>query len=137
MNEGTPESTFRVSQNLDVLPPQSGQAYPITCADWNNLKSKIEMISDDALTHQNLGWLLIGATFTTFIAILTGSFAVPSGSITTKEIIAWAVVAVTLICGLLSLYFAYLRRGDTKMKSSDVLKQMQIIESRYLAQSTS
>jgi magnesium-transporting ATPase (P-type) len=95
------------------------------------------MISDDALTHQNLGWLLIGATFTTFIAILTGSFAVPSGSITTKEIIAWAVVAVTLICGLLSLYFAYLRRGDTKMKSSDVLKQMQIIESRYLAQSTS
>jgi hypothetical protein len=131
MNANKAESTFRVSQNLDVLRPQSGQAYPIPCADWNNLKSKIALISDEALTHQNLGWLFIGATFTTLIAILTGSFAVPSGSITTKEIIAWAVVAVTLICGLLSLHFAQLRRKDTKVKSADVLNQMKIIEERY------
>lgn len=131
MNQANQESSFRVSQGYDVIPPRSGPAYPILCEEWDYLKSKISQISDEALTFHKVGWLLVGASLSTFIAILTGSFAPAQGAPPTRLTVAWAVVAVALICGLLALYFSRQQRQVTRVKSSDVLKQMELIEKRY------
>jgi Na+/proline symporter len=46
-------------------------------------------------------------------------------------VIAWAVVAVTLLVGSICLYFAKEQRKVNQIKASDVLSQMSLIERRY------
>ncbi len=125
------EPSFRVSQGYDVVPPRPGRAYPILCEEWEYMKSQIAQISDEAMTFHTIGWLLLGACVSTFIAIITGSITIPPGAAETKLIIAWAVVAVTLIGGLLALFFSKQQRAVTRLKATAVVKQMELIEKRY------
>jgi hypothetical protein len=121
----TQDNSFRMSQGYDVLPPKPGKAYPIPCEEWNYLKEKLRDASDKPDFYHTGGSLLLGAMISTLIAILTGAF---QGN---NNIIAWAVVVVTTICGCLALFFACERRKVSQTKVSDILKQMELIERRY------
>ncbi len=129
MNE---KSSFQMSQGYNVLPPRTGKAYPILCEEWDYLKKNIGSISDKPNIYYIMGSILLGACISTLIAILTGNFPNPDPKIlSSKFIVAWAVVTVTFIVGLISLYFAREQRKVTEMKASDVLSQMELIEKRY------
>ena len=98
-----------MSQGLDVLQPKSGQAYPIPCDEWVMLKNKIKVLTAEPWFFHSLGFLFLGAAISTFVTILLDSFQLPEQK--TAEVIAWAVFAVTFICGLVCLYFARKERG--------------------------
>src|SRR6266478_6052003 len=38
---------FRMSQGFDVLPPRSGNAYPIPCEEWDDLKARASRLSNE------------------------------------------------------------------------------------------
>jgi len=126
MNDDAP---YQMSQGLDVLRPKSGQAYPIPCDEWTLLKGKIEKLTSEPWLFHSLGFVLLGAALPTFVTILLGTFQLPAQQRALD--IAWAVVAVTLICGLACLYFANKERGVHRERANDVVAQMDLIEKRY------
>jgi len=121
----TAPGQFQISQGLVVLPPKSGNAYPIPCDEWDVLKGKCEAMSSEPWFFQSAGFLLLGAGASTLISILLGAYS--AASLTT----AWAVMAVTGICGGLCLFFANKETGVERARARDVVTQMQIIERRY------
>lgn len=126
MSNNTP---FQMSQGLNILQPKSGHAYPIPCDEWSLLKGKIERLTSEPWLFHSLGFLFLGTTLSTFLTIILGTFQLPAQA--HAHDIAWAVVAVTLICGLLCLYFANKERGDHRERANDVVAQMDLIEKRY------
>lgn len=125
-------STFRMSQGYDVIEPRSAPAYPIFCEDWDYVKTKISQISDEATTFHSIGCILLGACVSTLIGIMTGSYTVTQQEAPqTRLVVAWAVVAVTLFCGVSALFFSKKERALTRVKGADVLKVMELIEKRY------
>jgi hypothetical protein len=128
----TEKSSIQMSQGYDVLPPKTGKAYPILCEEWEYLKRKVRSISEKPNVYHSIGFLLFGACISTVIAILTGSFPNPDpNTLSPRLVIAWAVVAVTLLVGSICMYFAKEQSKVNQMKASDVLSQMDLIERRY------
>jgi len=131
----TENSSIQMSQGYDVLPPKTGKAYPILCEEWDYLKNNVATITERPNFYHTIGAVLLGACLSTFIAIVTGSFPNPNPeTVSQKLIVAWAVVAVTLIVGSICLYFAREKRKLIEKKASDVLSQMELIEKRYQTQ---
>ena len=127
------QASFEMSQGYEVIPPKPGKAYPIPCDEWDFLKRKIRVLSDSVNIYHTGGSVLLGASLTTFITILTGSIGTTrASSSVTMLVIAWAVVAVTLILGCACLYFGWQQRKLKQVQASDILTQMEIIERRYL-----
>lgn len=123
-------SGFRISQGLDVLPPKSGNAYPIPCDEWNFLKGKLGLVSDSPWMYQNLASLFVGVGLATFVTIIMGLLP-PLSQSSYAIVIAWAVVAVMVICGLTCLHFAQQQKKMRSVHVSEVIRQMEIIERRY------
>jgi hypothetical protein len=118
---------LQLSQGYQVLPPKGGQAYPIPCEEWDHLKERIAKVADQPWLFRALGSLFLGSALSTFVTILLGTFAEGSSS----RVIAWAVVAVAAISGVLSLCFSGLQQRGRRGQISDVLVQMATIEKRY------
>jgi hypothetical protein len=125
----TETGAFRISQGLDVLPPKSGNAYPIPCDEWQFLKNKLRQVSTTPWGYQSAASLLGGVGIGTFVTILTG--ALPSGPQSQARVIAWAVVIVSILCGLACLFFAKEQRKMRSVHVSDVITQMELIERRF------
>jgi hypothetical protein len=121
---------FRMSQGLDVLIPKSGNAYPIPCDDWEFLKAKLRQVSELPWGYQNVASVLAGVALTTLVTIILG--LLPPLAKSNTVVIAWAVVAVTTICGLACLHFANEQRKMRSVHVSSVILQMEIIEHRYV-----
>ena len=95
------DQPFQISQGYEVLKPKSGKAYPVPCDEWNFLKKKIDEVSFSNDLFNDGGWALLGITLSTFGSILLGAY-----QSTLSLTVAWAIVAVTLISGILCLLFA-------------------------------
>jgi hypothetical protein len=129
------KESFQISQGYEIINPSPGKAYPILCKEWDYLKEKIGQIKDGINIYHTVGTLLIGASLTTIIGIFTGRFSsTQSQEIPTSLIVAWAIFAVTIICGTISICFAHEKRKVNEIKASDIIKQMAIIEQRYQSQ---
>lgn len=128
----TENSSIQMSQGYDVLQPKTGKAYPILCEEWAYLKTNIGTITEKPDIYNSLGFVLLGACLSTVIAIFTGTFPSPTPNIvSSKLIIAWAIAVVTLLVGLICLYFGNEKRKLIEKKASDILIQMELIERRY------
>ena len=102
------QGTFQLSQGLDVLIPRSGQAYPIPCDEWALLRTKISKLTTEPVLFHTAGSLLIGASVSTLVTILLGTFQLPAQQ---RQLdIAWAIVVVTLLTGCACAYFAHKER---------------------------
>lgn len=119
----------RMSQGLDVLPPKSGNAYPIPCEEWDVLKNRASRLVNEPWLFQSLGSVLLGAALTMFVAIVLGSYSKPEQQ--RAYIVAWAVVGVTLICGVLCMLFANKERQVQRERAGDIVTQMELIEQRF------
>jgi hypothetical protein len=118
-----------MAQDYEVLKPKNIKAYFIPCNEWDALKKQLESLTTEPWFFHNTGYLLLGAALPTLIAILTG--AISTTTVTNAEIIAWAVVMVCTICGVMALYFAHKDRGIYRDKAQNVLTQMRLIEERF------
>ncbi|NQU67729.1 MAG: hypothetical protein HQ510_07295 [Candidatus Marinimicrobia bacterium] len=125
----TNDGSLHMSQGLDVLPPKSGPAYPIPCNEWDVLKTKLKQISNEPWFFHTLGSILLGAALATLITLLLGTF--DNVNMQKQYIIAWAVVSVTSITGLLCMYFAHKERDVKRQRGSDLTTQMELIEERF------
>ena len=125
----TDDVAYQISQGLDVLRPKSGQAYPIPCDEWSLLKGRNAKLTSEPWLFHSLGFVLLGAALSSFVTILLGTFQLPAQQRALD--IAWAVVAVTLICGIACLFFANKERGVHRDRAKDVVAHMDLIEKRY------
>jgi len=119
---------IRMSQGYDVLQPRSGEAYPIPCEEWDLIKTRLRGASDPPLGFQTAGSVLLGGALTTAISIIVGGLGATGSAL----VAAWAVVAVSGICGALCLYFARRERRLRGVQISEVIAQMELIERRYV-----
>lgn len=130
------DTSYRISQGYEVLQPKPGKAYPILCEEWKFLKDRINELSYKLNIYMEIGFVLIGITLSTFATILTGAFSqttpqIPSQGTVNTLTIAWAVIAVTLIAGVLCIVFAFEKEKIKKTHASEITSQMEIIEKRY------
>jgi len=79
--------------------------------------------------YQTAASLLLGAGIATFVTILLG--ALPQTPESHALVIAWAVVAVSLVCGIACFFFADQQRKMRSVHVAGVITQMEIIERRY------
>src|SRR5687768_6503279 len=125
----TPPSTYKVSQSLVVRGQKSNDAFIIPCHEWDFLKAQLKSIKLEAVMFQTVGALLLGAAISTLTPILFG--AIDTTKYPSAVIVAWAVVAVTAICGAVCLYFGNKQQDLQQTHAGTVLKQMELIEARF------
>ena len=122
-------SNIKLSQGYEVLRPKSDKAFPIPCAEWDVLKRKIESLTTEPWLFHTAGSTFVGAALATAISVWTGAVSIAARP--NAIVIAWAVTAVCLICGLACLRFAHKEREVHRGKASDVVTQMTLIEQRF------
>jgi hypothetical protein len=124
-----PNNPIQMSQGYEVLPPKSSKAYPIPCDEWDLLKVKIASLATPPSFFSNIGSILVGASLSTFITIVSGTFSDPSKQ--RELIIAWAVVVVCFVCGVLCYLFSHMQQKMRQVQAGEITAQMEIIERRY------
>lgn len=125
----TDQVPFQLSQGLEVLQPKSGQAYPIPLDEWSLLKGKIKRLTTEPWLFHTLGSLFVGAALSILVGIFIGTFQLPAQQ---RQLdVAWALAAVTLICGVVCLFFAHKERSVFRERANDVVAQMDLIETRF------
>lgn len=121
------DQNFRMSQNYDIVPPQEKQAYPIPVDDWGYLREKVKGISDNANLYHTVGSVLFGVSGSAIVTALTLDTKISAN----LPIIAWAVCAVSFICGGLAFFFGREQRKVQRTCVNDVITHMDLIEKRY------
>ena len=120
------QNKFNVSQEFEIIPHQKGKAYPIGVKEWEFIKKKICEIKIDVNNFHAFGFLLLGASASCLITILATEFKTDS-----SKYLTWAIFGVTLIGGLLSVYFANDKHKQESAKPTEIVNQMELIESRF------
>lgn len=124
--DNSTKNHFNVSQEYEIVQHQKGKAYPISVIEWNFIKNKICEIKIDINHFHTIGYLLLGASASCIITIFATEFKTK-----TSEVITWGIFGVTLISGLLSIFFAKEKHKNESAKPNEVINQMNLIESRF------
>jgi len=121
------DGQIRMSQGFDVLPPKSGEAFPILCEEWDLLKARLGQVAQKPWGFHTLGSLMVGAALSLLVTILAGGISGPSSN----RGIAWALVFVCAIPGFLCMYFATREKRIRGQQVTNIVSQMELIERRY------
>ena len=119
-------SNFHISQDFEIVPHQKSKAYPISVKEWCFIKDKIKAIKIEVSNFHAIGYLLLGACASCLVTIIATDFKDDS-----SKYFCWALVCITLICGLLSIYFARDKQRRESAKPQEVITQMDLIEARF------
>ena len=125
----TRKGKFNVSQEFEIILHQPGKAYPIGLKEWSFLKKKIKEINIEVSNFHAIGYLLLGASISCIITILVTKFQDDK-----SKYFCWGIFWVTLIGGLLSIYFAFDKHKNEIAKPLEIINQMELIESRFESQ---
>lgn len=154
------DQQFKVNQEYELIQPKPGKAFPIFFDEWRRIKTKIS--TAEAVIEnwfKDIGFLLLGAGVSTFIAIVSGTIpknpsvvdealksgnnSVPpalvasltqmlDGATSTNLMIAWAATVVCILCGGVCLYFGKKQNEIVVTRNQDIVIEMQTIENRFL-----
>lgn len=125
-------SSFKFSQDFEVIPFKKEKVYMIAKREWDFLKSKLRNIGYSINIYYALGVFILGLSGTAWLNIIFIGFPKnPDGSCTKMYVICIAFAIATAIIGALLLWFGERQRKAQKTKVADVLEQMNIIENRY------
>lgn len=120
------QSNFSVSQEYELMSHQKGKAYPISINEWNFIKEKLKLIDIKVNNFNKIGFLLLGACVPCLITLIATEFA----KVHYKYLVI-TLFAIFLVCGILSLYFSKEKHKSESAKPSEILNQMELIESRF------
>ncbi|MEZ8383262.1 hypothetical protein AB6C98_06120 [Vibrio splendidus] len=119
---------FRWTQTFDVQQPQATQAMVIPMSEWSALKANVRNIKDGhSLTH-TIGSALIGAGISIGVAAVFTPFTAEQE---VDKVIMWAITFSCTFCGFVSCIFANREKALVTTSATNVLSQMEIVESRY------
>ena len=131
------ESSFKMSQDYELMAPKKKKAYPILIEEWQHLKEKIQRIKDDANLYHTIGSILLGVAGSSLLAALTLDFpSSESASIPMPIIISWFMFFTSFICGCLSIFFGRKQRKVQSTSCEEVIEHMELIEKRYESEKT-
>ncbi|ENP8340976.1 hypothetical protein ACEI10_002230 [Vibrio harveyi] len=122
------DNNFKLTQTLDIKQPQSTEAMAIPSGEWTTLRCSVEAIEDSNSMFHTIGSALIGAGLSTGVAAFFTTF---DASQATDEVIMWAVAVSCTFCGGISCFFASKEKALVKKSASNVISQMDLIETRY------
>lgn len=120
------ENKFNVSQEFEIIPHQKGKAYPIGVKEWDFIKKKINEINIEINNFHSIGFLLLGASFSCLITIIATDFNEDA-----YEYLTWTIFGISLIGGILSIYFSNDKLKQESAKPKEIVNQMELIESRF------
>lgn len=124
-------SSFRISQDYEILLPKKDKAYPIPKIEWEYLKVRIRKTGEIFNVYYTSGALLLGYSGSAFINLFTNEFPSSNTSMSPKFIICLSIAILTLIIGGMSFFFGKQQKKVQSIASDDIIKQMEIIEERY------
>jgi len=120
-------ASFNVSRDYEVVRPGIERAYVVPISDWDNLRKKVDRVESGGSMFHTIGAVLLGIAGTAFFgALLLPETAVQFGVPT--RVLCWALFTVTLISGLLCLYFASRQPKMVANCKEDVLSEMDRVE---------
>lgn len=126
------QSSFKITQDFEIVPPKKGKAYPIPKVEWDYIKERIRKIGDVVNIYHTAGAVILGYSGSAFINLFILDFPKnQDGSLSNKYILCLAIAICTLIIGAMAFFFGKKQREDQAIKSDDVVKWMQVIEMRY------
>lgn len=120
------QNNFNISQEFEIIQHQKGKAYPIGVKEWEFIKMKVGNINIVVNNFHTIGFLLLGASASCLITIFATEFKTDS-----SKYITWSIFCVSLIGGLLSVYFANDKHIQENSKPNEIINQMELIESRF------
>ncbi len=120
------ENNFNVSQEFEIIPHQKTKAYPIGVKEWEFIKNKIKEISIEINNFHAIGYLLLGAAASCLITVFATEFKDDS-----SKYLIWTFFGISLVGGLLSVYFAKDKNKQESAKPNEIINQMELIESRF------
>lgn len=123
------KNNFNISQEFEIIPHQKGKAYPIGVKEWGYIKKKICEINIEVNNFHAIGFLLLGASVSCLITIFATDFKTNS-----SKYLTWTIFGITFIGGILSVYFARDKHKQESAKPSEIVNQMELIESRFESQ---
>ena len=120
------KNKFNVSQEFEIIPHQKGKAYPIGVKEWDFIKKKINEINIEINNFHSICFLLLGASLSCFITVIAADFKEDS-----YKYLTWAIFGISLIGGILSIYFSNDKLKQESAKPKEIVSQMELIESRF------
>jgi len=125
-------SSFNVSQDLEVMPPKKDKAYIIPKREWDFLKSKVCKIGNALNFYHTFGSIVIGLSGTAWLNLFFMNFPKNTdGSFANKFVICISFAIGTSIIGILLLLFGRQKRKDQRTTVTDVAEVMERIEKSY------
>ncbi|MGJ8674301.1 hypothetical protein [Rubritalea sp.] len=121
---------YQLNHEYLVIQPESGEAYPILCSDWDHIKSEVISIKTSFQLYHTLGSIFLGASITSFISIISGAYPSNSNN-TTTIVIAWSVTICCLVIGAFCLHFANETKQNSNKQAEQIISQMEIIEKKF------
>lgn len=127
------KNSYKVTQDLEIMPPKKVKGYPISMGEWNYIKNQIKSIGEHLNIFQTIGAVLIGFSGSAFLSIITMDFARdPGGTVSTKFVVCFSVAVGALIIGLILFLFGRQQKKDKSTKAANVVSYMETIENRFI-----
>ncbi len=126
-----PTSSFSVSHNYQVKTPTETRAYLVSIPEWDFLKERISKVGGVGSFYHTIGSILLGASLSAVVAAIATDLCPTPGVQCTKDIVVWAFAATTGFSGLLSLHFGKAQENIKTVYLTEVLGEMEAIESKY------
>ena len=120
-------ASFKVSRDYEVVRPGTEKAYMVPISEWDNLRKKVDRMESGGSMFHTIGAVLLGIAGTALVGALTLPEAAVQSGVPTR-LSCWALFAVTLICGLLSLCFVWRQRKTLANSKEDFLSEMDRIK---------
>ena len=120
------QSNFNISQEYEIIPHQKGKAYVISVKEWEFLKEKVKNIKIEINELYTIGYLLLGAGISCLISIFATDFKND-----TYKYLVWIIFGLCILGAIISLIFSKKIHKIEKSKPSEVVTQMELIESRF------
>lgn len=112
----------QIQLSLHVLTQKEQKCFLVPIQDWAFIKDGIQNIQERPNWFTNVGLWLLGIFSSSLLTAIFGDFRTD-----TKKVVCWAIVAISLICGLILI----IAGQQKKSLAESVLKQMDLIESRH------
>ncbi|HUU15541.1 MAG TPA: hypothetical protein VMW72_00200 [Sedimentisphaerales bacterium] len=120
------KTSYKVTQDLEIIPPKKVKGYPISMGEWNYLKNQIQNIGEHLNFYHTIGAVLIGFSGSAFLHIITMDFARNTdGTVSAKFIVCFSVAVGTLIIGLILFLFGRQQKKDKSTKAANVVRYME------------
>jgi hypothetical protein len=128
------QSSFKMTQDYEIVTLKKGIAYPIPKVEWDYLKERIKKIDDVVNYYHTAGAIILGFSGSAFLNLFISDFPkAQDGSLSNRYVICLAIAIFTLCIGFMAFFFGKKQRELQTMKSGDVIEQMDVIEERFIS----